>query len=118
MYKTASKFLKSQPVSRFFRDHLNVADTQEINNRRSVMAWVWESTKRKGLRYVLSGVSDYELVLLFLALFDEDRLDLQGVLLAEQLIGRFSNSPVVIDSVQRDSIVNEFARAYDRYRMR
>lgn len=118
MYKSASRFLQSQPVSRFFRDHLHVEDTQDIINRKSVMDWLWDSTKRKGLRYILGGVSDYELVLLYLALFDEDRLDLQGVLLAEGLIQRFSATPVVIDLAQREQLVSEFSRAYDRYRMR
>jgi hypothetical protein len=118
MYKSASKFMKAQPVSRFFRDHLNVADTEEVLQKRSVMQWIWDSTKRKGLVFVLSGVSEYELVLLFLALFDEDKLDTEGVILAEAVIARFYGKPVVLDEGLKAEIVEGIKRAYDRYRMR
>jgi len=117
MYKSASKFMKAQPVSRFFRDHLNVEDTQDVLQKPSVMRWIWDSTKRKGLVFVLSGVSEYELVLLFFMLFDEDRLDTEGVILAEALIDRFYGKPVVLDDGLKADLIEGIKRAYDRYRM-
>jgi hypothetical protein len=118
MYKSASRFMKSQPVSRFFRDHLNVEDTQQILQKQSVMQWIWDSTKRKGLVFVLEGVSEYELVLIFLALFDEDRLDTEGIILAEALIARFYGKPVVLDGELKAEVIEGIKRAYDKYRMR
>lgn len=118
MYKGASRFMKSQPVSQFFRDHLNVLDTQEIFQKQSVMEWIWENTKRKGLFFILGGVNDYELVLIFVALFDERRLDTDGIMLAESLIVRFQGKPIVLDDQLKEKIVDGIRRSYDKYRMR
>ncbi len=117
MYRSASRFLRAQPVSQFFRDHLHVEETEEILQKQSVMQWIWESTKRKGILFVLSGVSEYELVLIFLALFDEDRLDAQGIMSAEAFIDRFYGKSVVLDVGLKAEIIECISRAYNKYRM-
>ncbi len=117
MYKKSIRFQQSQPISQFFRDHLGLEDPQEIASKQDVMGWLWEKTKRKGIRFVLNGLSDYELAVLFESLLEEGRFDTSDEIFANDLIVNI-DSDISFEIGQKNHVVEIIEKSYNLYRLK
>ncbi len=120
--------MQSQPASRFFRDHLGLQNVEEIALQPSIMQLIWNKTRKRGLFFILNGITDCEIIYIISKLYDEEMtdrigiLDSQGIILTERLWKHFSGKAIVFDGASvlddalRVEIFEVLKRAYERFR--